>query len=72
MPIIPIALRGFLWLVSGLGLGSVFGGDKIENQTVIEQTTTLEKVLWVFVTIAGIGLLVLLGVWAYKTIKNRK
>lgn len=44
---IPVALRGALWLATAFGIGSWFGGDKIENQTVIKETSTIEKVLWV-------------------------
>lgn len=41
-----VAFRGLLWLASAVGLGAWFGGDDIENQTVIQETSIAEKVFW--------------------------
>jgi hypothetical protein len=61
-------LRGLIWVASLIGIGSWFGGDKIENQTNITEKWTIIDYIVAILVLAS---LIWLVVWLIKYLKNK-
>lgn len=54
-----LGIRGLLWVATLVGIGSWFGGDTIENQTIIAQKwTVVDYIVAVVLLISLVWLLV--------------
>ncbi len=65
---VQITFRGLMWALSAMGLGYAMGGDTIEHQTIVQETTIFEKIMWSLLLccmVVGLFLLVKLAIKKY-------